>query len=100
MLIFDCIVCKGGLKITNNVWREWATRPLQTEVVVLGGAFFVNGNVNPAAEANIFGDPHAADIVFGSAHMQAPPSCCTSDRVQCPPLVPALICQLKLTSTL
>ena len=37
--------------------------------MVLGGAFFVNGNVNPAAEANIFGDADAADIVFGSAHL-------------------------------
>ncbi|XP_024024622.1 probable uridine nucleosidase 2 [Morus notabilis] len=36
------------------------------QIVVLGGAFFVNGNVNPAAEANIFGDPDAADIVFTS----------------------------------
>jgi len=26
----------------------------------------VNGNVNPASEANIFGDPDAADIVFTS----------------------------------
>ncbi|GMN36115.1 hypothetical protein TIFTF001_005740 [Ficus carica] len=36
------------------------------QIVVLGGAFSVNGNVNPAAEANIFGDPEAADIVFTS----------------------------------
>lgn len=36
------------------------------QIVVLGGAFSVNGNVNPAAEANIFGDPDAADIVFTS----------------------------------
>jgi hypothetical protein len=35
------------------------------EVVHLGGAFFVNGNVNPAAEANIFGDPEAADELYG-----------------------------------
>ncbi|PNW82034.1 hypothetical protein CHLRE_06g271050v5 [Chlamydomonas reinhardtii] len=35
-------------------------------LVILGGAFFVNGNVNPAAEANIFGDPDAADLVLGS----------------------------------
>ena len=33
--------------------------------MVLGGAFFVNGNVNPAAEANIFGDAEAADLVLG-----------------------------------
>lgn len=34
------------------------------KVVILGGAFFAAGNVNPAAEANIYGDPEAADIVF------------------------------------
>ncbi|KAJ0976745.1 hypothetical protein J5N97_012219 [Dioscorea zingiberensis] len=33
-------------------------------IVVLGGAFFASGNVSPAAEANIYGDPEAADIVF------------------------------------
>ncbi|XP_060177018.1 uridine nucleosidase 1-like isoform X2 [Lycium barbarum] len=35
-------------------------------VVILGGSFFALGNVNPAAEANIHGDPEAADIVFTS----------------------------------
>ncbi|KAI9077382.1 hypothetical protein K1719_040695 [Acacia pycnantha] len=34
------------------------------QIVLLGGAFAVNGNVNPASEANIFGDPDAADVVF------------------------------------
>ena len=33
-------------------------------VVVLGGAFHTSGNVNPAAEANIYGDPDAANVVF------------------------------------
>ncbi|KHN08006.1 Putative uridine nucleosidase 2 [Glycine soja] len=36
------------------------------QILILGGAFAVNGNVNPAAEANIFGDPEAADVVFTS----------------------------------
>ncbi|XAR64663.1 Uridine nucleosidase [Bertholletia excelsa] len=35
-------------------------------VVILGGSFFALGNVNPAAEANIYGDPEAADVVFTS----------------------------------
>lgn len=34
------------------------------EVVLMGGAATVGGNVHPAAEANIIGDPHAADAVF------------------------------------
>lgn len=36
------------------------------KVVILGGSFFALGNVNPAAEANIYGDPEAADVVFTS----------------------------------
>ena len=37
---------------------------LVKDVVVMGGAFGLNGNVSPAAEANIHGDPEAADVVF------------------------------------
>lgn len=43
--------------------------PLVKSVVVMGGAFGRNGhfgNVSPVAEANIAGDPVAADIVFGA----------------------------------
>ncbi len=37
---------------------------LVKQVIVMGGAFDQNGNVSPAAEANIHGDPEAADLVF------------------------------------
>ena len=43
---------------------------LVKEVVVMGGAFGRNGhtgNVTPVAEANIIGDPVAADIAFGAS---------------------------------
>ena len=36
------------------------------EIVLMGGGFFEGGNVTPAAEFNIFVDPHAADVVFTS----------------------------------
>lgn len=34
------------------------------DVILMGGALHVTGNVTPVAEANISGDPHAADRVF------------------------------------
>lgn len=37
---------------------------LVKEIVIMGGAFDVNGNITPAAEANIHGDPEAADVVM------------------------------------
>jgi len=35
-------------------------------IVLMGGGFFEGGNVTPTAEFNIYVDPHAADVVFGS----------------------------------
>ncbi len=37
---------------------------LLREVIIMGGAITEPGNVSPVAEANIWGDPHAADQVF------------------------------------
>jgi purine nucleosidase len=50
--------------------RDPAIAELVKEVVIMGGAFGWagrRGNVSPVAEANIFNDPHAADLVFTAA---------------------------------
>ena len=39
---------------------------LVKEVVLMGGSASAGGNVTPVAEANVWGDPHAADIVFAA----------------------------------
>jgi inosine-uridine nucleoside N-ribohydrolase len=36
------------------------------QIVLMGGGYFEGGNVTPAAEFNIYVDPHAAKIVFTS----------------------------------
>lgn len=49
--------------------RDPGIVPLVKEIIVMGGAFGFNGhsgNVTPVAEANISGDPLAADEVFGA----------------------------------
>jgi uridine nucleosidase len=47
-----------ALQLDSNLPNKLA------KLVVLGGAFHTSGNVNPAAEANIYGDPDAANVVF------------------------------------
>ena len=46
--------------------REPRIAPRIREIVLMGGGFFEGGNVTPAAEFNIYVDPHAADVVFRS----------------------------------
>ena len=72
-LILDCIerypdeitlIAVGPL---TNVARAIIKNPFRMrklrEIVIMGGAFRVYGNVSPVAEFNIFVDPHAAQIV-------------------------------------
>ncbi|MBI1405629.1 MAG: nucleoside hydrolase [Caulobacter sp.] len=46
--------------------REPAIIPRIRRIVVMGGARREGGNITASAEYNIFADPHAAQVVFGS----------------------------------
>jgi purine nucleosidase len=46
--------------------KEPRIRSRVREIVMMGGGFSEGGNVTPAAEFNIYVDPHAAQVVFTS----------------------------------
>lgn len=52
--------------IATALQRAPDIAPKIAEIVLMGGAYFEVGNVTPAAEFNIYVDPEAAKIVFGS----------------------------------
>lgn len=59
------LVCIAPLSnIAIALEREPELAHWVKEVVIMGGAISANGNVNPAAEANILNDPEAAEKVF------------------------------------
>ncbi|XP_058107657.1 uridine nucleosidase 1-like isoform X2 [Magnolia sinica] len=59
-------VAEGSHEPLKAIKRDSSFASKVKRIVILGGAFFASGNVNPAAEANIYGDPEAADVVFTS----------------------------------
>ncbi len=59
------LVAIGPLTNLALVVREHPDlMPKVREIVVMGGASRAGGNVTPAAEFNVYADPHAAAIVF------------------------------------
>ena len=60
-------------------------------IVLMGGGFFEGGNTTPAAEFNIYVDPHAAHIVFASGvDLTMVPLDCTHSALMEPDWIAAL----------
>lgn len=64
----EITVCTLGPMTNLGVAMTMEPRiiPRIREVVLMGGGFFEGGNTTPAAEFNIYVDPHAAHRVFAS----------------------------------
>ena len=61
------VICLATATNIVNAFREYEELPkLLRSVVHLGGAYTVCGNVNPAAEANVYADAEAADELYGT----------------------------------
>ncbi|WP_223701932.1 nucleoside hydrolase [Sutcliffiella deserti] len=62
------IICVGRLtSLATSFILYPETVDKVKEIFIMGGAFNFPGNVTPVAEANIYGDPYAANIVFNYA---------------------------------
>ena len=76
--------------------KEPAIVPRIREIVFMGGGFFEGGNTTPAAEFNIFVDPHAAHVVFtSSVPLTMVPIDCTYKAV----MTPAWLKRLRAVGT-
>ncbi|MDP6454344.1 MAG: nucleoside hydrolase [SAR202 cluster bacterium] len=61
------LIALGPLtNVARAIQREPRLVSWIKEIVVMGGAVEVGGNVTPHAEFNIYNDPHAANVVFDS----------------------------------
>ena len=52
-------------------------------IIIMGGSLRTGGNITPAAEANIYHDPHAADFVFENGSNITMVGLDVTDRVVC-----------------
>lgn len=64
----ELTICPVGplTNIAMAMVREPGVIKKIREIVTMGGAYFKGGNVTPAAEFNVYVDPHAADVVYRS----------------------------------
>ncbi|MEP2715476.1 nucleoside hydrolase [Pseudophaeobacter sp.] len=64
----ELVVCPIGplTNIAHAIQRDPKFVKNVKRIVIMGGSLREGGNITPHAEANIYHDPHAADVVFAS----------------------------------
>ncbi|EBA16004.1 Inosine-uridine nucleoside N-ribohydrolase [Roseobacter sp. SK209-2-6] len=64
----ELVVCPIGplTNIAHAIQRDPEFVKNVKRIVIMGGSLEEGGNITPYAEANIYHDPHGADVVFGS----------------------------------
>jgi purine nucleosidase len=64
----EITICPVGpaTNVAMALVREPRIIPKIAEIVTMGGGYFVGGNITPAAEFNVYVDPHAADVMYRS----------------------------------
>ncbi|MGI9621321.1 MAG: nucleoside hydrolase [Acidimicrobiales bacterium] len=64
----EVTICPVGpaTNVAMAMIREPRIVPKIAEIVTMGGGYFVGGNVTPAAEFNVYVDPHAANVMYRS----------------------------------
>lgn len=64
----EVTICALGpvTNIAMAMVREPRIVPKIDRIITMGGGYFVGGNVTPAAEFNVYVDPHAADVMYRS----------------------------------
>ena len=61
------LVAVGPLtNIANSIKQDPSIANKVNSLLIMGGSWLVGGNITPVAEANIYNDPEAAEIVFKS----------------------------------
>ena len=62
------IIAVGPLtNIANALQKDKSIQKKVKEVIIMGGSFLEGGNISPVAEANVYNDPEAADLVFSAS---------------------------------
>lgn len=63
----DTVIATGPLtNVARAISRDSDIKKRLSEIFVMGGAVFVEGNITPYAEFNFYSDPDAADYVLNS----------------------------------